>query len=757
MSAPPSEQAIQVGEWLVEPDTDTISHGQTSVKLEPRTMRLLVCLIESRGSVVSIDRLLTEVWTGVIVGPASVYQAVSLLRKVLGDTDPEPTYIATVPRKGYRLIAPVQQVPPPTRSATAASSVSLPSAAPQRKRRFLIASSASALAVLGLLGWFALRSYFTPPAPSIVVLPFVDLTADKSDQPFCDGLTEELSNWLAQIPALRVVARTSAFAFRGRDEDVRKIGRTLDTNHVLEGSMRRFGNHMRVTVQLIDARSGFHLWSAVYDREMADTIKMQEDISRAVAENLEIRLTPIATQRLQARQSDNPQAYESYLLARHYQQLSTAESNREAIRLYRLSLSEDPKFALAYVGLAYALLNENWLAARPINEIAAEAEPLLEMAAKLDASLPDIYAVRGALRAEQFQIEPALKDFDQAIALNPNDSAAFKERGRLFLIAKGQPREALADYTQAADLDPLDSQPQAQRCLALQALGQFGEAATACARARALQPQNYWPLTVTSWLAAAQGRLDEALEWNEKALAVAPDVFDLYMERARWFLTLGLPARARETLEQARVHTHQEEAVNDELSRVAYYEGGATALRAHLASTRLEESTHAAHLFSAAYFRLLIGDIAEAQAAIERAYKSADFSAADLENPWQVARWGNSDGLTVALVAMRTGDQATATRHLDALTATLDQLVRNGEQRFAVDEMRATVLALRGDGDNAMRALTRAAQLGWRRSWWAEREPDVAALWSRTDFRELVARVNTSNADLRKRLVEPSR
>jgi transcriptional activator of cad operon len=758
MSADKSGAPVQVGDWIVEPALDTISRNGESQKLEPRTMRLLICLVDSAGAVVSIERLLSEVWTGVIVGSASVYQAVSQLRKILGDTDPEPTYIATVPRKGYRLIAAVHPVEPPRRVTTAdLPPVVTPrvASAASARRLWLTAICGIALVALMSVAWLGMRK--PPPvqvtAASIVVLPFVDMTAEKNDQPFCDGLTEELANWLAQIPALRVVARTSAFAFRGQGEDVRKIGKALDTNHILEGSMRRSGDHMRVTVQLIDARSGYHLWSASYDRAMADTIKMQEDISRSVAETLEIRLTGATSQRFAARRSENPEAYRLYLLARHYQQERTRQSNDHAIQLYRQVLIADPKFALAYVGLAYALLNENLLGDRPFNEIAAEAEPLLDTAVRLDAGLSDIYAVRGALRAEQFRDDAALHDFGRAVTLNPNDSLAFAEIGRLFLINKGQPRDALFNYTQAAVLDPLNFQPQAQRCVALQDLGQYDEAASACERARALQPQGYWPLTVTSWLASAQGRLDEALRWNEMALKVAPDVFALYRERAVWLLTLGLTARARDTLEVARVKTKEEEAVNEALADVAYYEGGAAALRAHLATTRLEESPHAGKLFSAAYYRVLIGDAVTAKPLIERALKAADFMPGSLESPWDAARWGHSDDLTIALVELHNGDKPSAMRRLDAVLATLDQLVRNGDKRYGVDELRATVLALRDDGDGAMRSLERAANLGWRRAWWAEREPDVSALWARDDFRALMTRVNRSNAELQKKAI----
>jgi transcriptional activator of cad operon len=275
-------EVAQIGDWLVNPALDTLCRGTETHKLEPRMMRLLLHLANDAGAVVSVDRLLSEVWTGV-VGPASVYQAVSQLRKLLGDVDPDPTYIATVPRRGYRLVAPVR------RGAAEAMSLTtdVVSFAPAARRWLAMVLGGVTLLAFILNGSSIWRPSPTEWSTSIAVLPFIDLTAEKAEQSFCDGLTEELSNRLSQIPTLRVVARTSAFAFRGQGEDVRRIGKALDTDHILEGSVRRSGNHLRVTVRLVDARNGYHLWSDNYDRAADDAINLQEDISRSVAEHLQ--------------------------------------------------------------------------------------------------------------------------------------------------------------------------------------------------------------------------------------------------------------------------------------------------------------------------------------------------------------------------------------------------------------------------------------------------------------------------------------
>jgi TolB-like protein/DNA-binding winged helix-turn-helix (wHTH) protein/Tfp pilus assembly protein PilF len=743
-----------LGSWYVDPELDTIARGNQTLKLEPRMMRLLLCLVEASGTVVRQERLLAEVWAGVVVGQASVYQAVSQLRRLLGDVDP-PSYIATVPRKGYRLVATVRAV----ESRPVPGELSSPLARPQtlsrsRLPRFWLAAVATLAAAAGVSIW---RGWLMPgrwlaavqEGNSIVVLPLN--SDDPADQPFCDGLTEELSNWLAQLPNLRVVAQTSAFSFRGRNEDVRSIGRILGANHVLEGSVHRSGNRMRVIVQLIDAKTGYQAWSSEYDQPMEDAIRIQTDIARSVADSMEIRLTADTNQRLAERRSDNPQAYTQYLRARAAQQSRTPEANQQAIDLYRSSVAADPQFALAYVGLAYAIINQRHLNGRSVDEVTAGAEPLLAKAAELDPDLSELYAVRAALRDEQGRTPEALTDLKHAVTLNPNDSWAFAELARLH-SAEGEPHTALHDLQQALVLNPLDFVVHARHCLVLQDLGRFAQATAACERARSLEGSGgNWATVVSEWLAWSQGNLKQAMIWSGQALKFDPQSIGAYERRAEIMLTLGMAAAARDLYRQAEVATHDEEAIQIGLGKVAYCQNGADGLRQYLATTDLDHSPHARTLIDTAYLQLLLGEPGRAVDLVQRATKAADFDPVRFNAAW-FARWGWSDQLIRAAAEVGTGDSPGAAKDLQQVSALVDRLEAEGEQRGSLYALKAEVLALSGSNDGAMRELSQAVGLGWRESWWAEREPYLASLRSRPDFRTLMARVDEMNRRTRAEL-----
>ena len=759
MPAANPDNSLWIGEWLVNPALDTISRGAETHKLEPRTMRLLICLAQAEGHSVSVDRLLAEVWTGVVVGSASVYQTVSQLRKLLGDVDSPPRYIATVPRKGYRLVASVRPAEASEESApwTAASVPRAPPPMPPAEpRTWALWVAGIAVCCVVALVWRYKLPGGAPAgsaANSIAVLPFVDMTADKSDQAFCDGLTEELSNWLSQIPTLRVVARTSAFAFQGRNEDVRQIGKALDTTHLLEGSVRHYDDHLRITVQLIDAHDGFHEWSSSFDRTTSDTIALQDDISRAVAEMLNIRLTPEAQREFAARRTADPDAYRQYLLARHLDQQATSESTDEAAELYAQVLKADPNFVAAYVRLARARLNQGYYHATPISELTAGMEPLIESALGIDDRFADAYAVRGALRAAQSRNPEAVSDLRHAIVLDPNNMSAFAELGRIQLF-DGRPREALESYEHAVSLDPLNGVLQNQRCTALDDLARYDAALDACERARRLLPHSYLAFDSLSWLAESRGSIDEALRWNSAAIKAVPHPdFDLYWRRAGLYLVLGLAAPAREAVEAGHTATQQLDAAA--LVRVVFCEGGADALRRYLSVVPLDQSTASVALMAAAYAHLLLGDAARVKQLMAQALAASDLLAGYADLPWYArgARdMGTSYRVDLATAELSLGERAAAERELDIVLAMLNRMIAAGVERYATYELRAKVYALQGRSDAAMRDLDKAAALGWRRVWWARHEPYFAGLESRSDYQALLARVSASNEKLIERV-----
>lgn len=746
MSAQESSSVVQIGEWMVYPARDSISRGAETQKLEPRAMRLLMCLANSPGEVVSIDRLLSEVWAGVVVGSASVYEAVSQLRKILGDVDPQPTYIATVPRKGYRLVAPVRRPEP---AVIPAAETSTAGGIPVKSHRLRWIGGLIAGLIIVAVGIFAsTRKSGEASEASIAVMPFVDMTVGKTEQPFCDGITEELSNWLTQIPTLRVVARRSASAFRDKQIDIREIGRVLSTANVLEGSLRRSGNLFRVSVQLVATKDGYTIWSGTYESPLTDVIKIQEQMARQVASSLELRLTDATSKKFTDRQSASGQAYSLYLIARHHQYQRTKDDNEQAIELYRQAIAADPNFALAKIGLAYAYLNQRYFDDRPIASIAQDAEPLLASAAATAPELADLYVVRGALETELLQQDAAVRDLHRAVALNPNSRDALAELGFYYLV-NGEPREALQYYSHAAELDPLDYNLHAQRCIALSDLARFADGAAACEKARALEPGAPWAYSASSFLEEARGNIGDALSWNAAALARSTDVQEVYAERGIWLLGLGFTERARKTYETAIAATA---SIDSNVNLIwlglvtTYAHAGAAAMHEQILTAGLESTKDPKLLFALADAALIAGDAPRARAFTDRALQSSDLKPNDLASPWH-ARAGQSYLLIAAAAEQATGDSKAAMLKLAQLSTLLDRLTAAGMRRYGIYELQAQISAQRGDPEAAMLALQRAADQGWRRVWLAEHEPYFASLRSRADFRSLLDRIRRKSAE----------
>jgi len=283
----PTQTMLRIGDWCVNPTSGQISRDGETARVEVRTMRLLLCLAEHAGEVVSIDDLLSEVWSDVTVTQDSVYQAVTSLRRLLGDDPKQPTYIATVPRLGYRMVATVR--PWMDRLPDA------PTAGPRSRVGFMLVGAALGLALIVLVA-FQFRgkvannnpstAVAAQPEKSIAVLPFLDLTEGMKEEEFADGMTEELIDKLSKIPGLRVPAPTSSFYFKGKQIPVADIARTLGVAYVLDGSVRKSGARVRIAARLVRADSGYVVWSETYDRPFDDILMVQDDIAGEVTKAL---------------------------------------------------------------------------------------------------------------------------------------------------------------------------------------------------------------------------------------------------------------------------------------------------------------------------------------------------------------------------------------------------------------------------------------------------------------------------------------
>lgn len=294
------------------------------------------------------------------------------------------------------------------------------------------------------------------PSPSIAVLPFVNMTVEPENEYFSDGMTEDLINALSKIKDFRVAARTSTFSFKGERIDVREIGRKLNVETVLEGSVRKAGKRLRITAQLINVRDGYHLWSEQYDKVLADVFDIQDEITMSIVDALKVQLLARENQAVQKRYTDNIEAYNLYLKGRYYWNKMTIESFRKAINHFQRAIAKDSTYALAYTGLAdsFTGLGDAGLSAIPPKEAFSNAKVAVQKALEIDETLAEAHASLGHLKMHDFDWAGAELEFKRAIKLNPNYATTYHMCGFYFALM-GRHDEAITYIKRALELDPI--------------------------------------------------------------------------------------------------------------------------------------------------------------------------------------------------------------------------------------------------------------------------------------------------------------
>ena len=469
-------QIYRFGDFEVDLPTHELRRNGARIRLQEQPYQVLRLLLERGGAVVTRDDLRQRIW------PSSVFvdfdhglnNAIARLREALGDAATTPRFIETIPRVGYRFIDIVTVAPAESTGAVSAppaqGSASPPPASIRwRLGRWLALAAGVATAVLVAIVIIASlsdrRVGRTRPAdvtalvPSIAVLPFINMSSDKENDYFADGLTEELVNKLAGIRGLKVVARTSSMRFKGTRESATTIGQALQVNHLLEGSVRRTATHLRITAQLIDARKDEHLWSKTYDRDVGDIFQIQEDIAQTVAAALSVSLLEADESRVRRRGTRDPEAYRLYLIAlAHLAGRTPAPDLEVAKRVLDTALERDPKFAAAHAGIArYYLRQARTLTAT--EESVRLGTAAAERAVELDPASSEAQQARANFQFLRYRMgddyqayTAATTNMQRAIELDPTNASAFDDFGKGILWE--QPDLASSLFDRELQIDP---------------------------------------------------------------------------------------------------------------------------------------------------------------------------------------------------------------------------------------------------------------------------------------------------------------
>ena len=511
------------------------------VKLQHKAFQVLAALLECPREVVTREELRGKLWPGdtFVVLDDSLNHAVNKLREALGDVAEHPHFIETLPRYGYRFIAPVETVAPVSspaaqrRSETAATEAAGTRRVPRRSwivaLPVMVAIGAAIILIFNvaglrdrlLTGVGARRTVPTPRIESIAVLPLENLSGDPAQEYFADGMTEALITNLGQIKALRVISRTSVMRYKETKKPLPDIARELKVDGIVEGAVLRSGDRVRITVQLIDANTDRHLWARLYERDLRDVLTLQSEVTSAIAREIQITVTPQEVMPLRSARPVNPEAYDLYLKGQHHYYRWRKEEFEKAIEYFQKAIEADPKYAPAYVGLANSY---GWLwilGFLPPKEALPKFDASLKKALELDETLPEArYALAVAAFYYLWNWGEAEAEFKRTLDLNPNLVEARYEYA-WFLSTMGRFEEAIAEAKRAVRLDPLSVPAN----LALGSVYHYAhlddQAIAQLLQTVELEPNDPRPHGFLAGIYDQMGRCEDAVRARQKAMSLS--------------------------------------------------------------------------------------------------------------------------------------------------------------------------------------------------------------------------------------------
>ena len=536
------------------------------VHIQQKPLKMLEILLERPGDLVSREELRSRLWANESFGDfdQAVNMAATKLRTALGDLAENPLFIETVPKKGYRFIAEVSR--PELKSSPGLDSFvpseagrNRPDSIPLKRNRVLVSSIAAGFLTVGFAAGIILVHVRRPSnndgaIQSIAVLPLDNLSTDPSQDYFADGMTDQLITDLAQIRTLRVISRTSAMVYKGQRKALPQIAKELSVDAVVEGSVQRSGNRVRITAQLIRTPADRHLWAETYEGDLSNVLQLEDQVARAVAEQVQAHLTANEESSLRAARTVEPEAYEAWLKGRYFWNKRTADALKTALDEFNKATLKDPGYAPAYSGLAdtYSLLGDWQYAVMSPREAMPKARMAAERALQLDEGLSEAHtSLAFCLEGWDWDWRTADREFKRAIELNPNYATGHQWYAwHLALLGRNQ--EALMEMRKAADLDPLSLIINADLAELL-AIVHMPDESIAQSR-RTLEMDDNFALA-HNHLAQAyleKGLYTDAFKELKKARTLAPNNPTIAANLARAYIYLGQRSEASHILEELR-------------------------------------------------------------------------------------------------------------------------------------------------------------------------------------------------------------
>ncbi|HYL11367.1 MAG TPA: winged helix-turn-helix domain-containing protein [Candidatus Acidoferrales bacterium] len=562
------EKDFRLGAWVVAPRLNSLSRNGEAFHVEPKVMQVLVCLAEA-GDVVSKEKLMRTVWTDTFVTDDVLTRSISELRKVFEDDPKRPQYIQTIPKGGYRLLVPAEEVrsgngaagatPAPDNEGATTSRQKVPGA-----KRVVLVPVLVSIAVLLLLTSLALKRLSTASRnpggrAMLAVVPFQNLNNDPAQDYFADGLTAEMISQLGRLPSdrLGVIAWNSMMKYKGVKKSEDEIGGDLGANYVLEGTVRRAGDHVRITAELVKIGDRSHIWANSYDGELGDVLAVQSRVAREIASEIQLRLTPEQQARLGNPASVDPAGYDAYLKGKVVIADDVKAATNKGAEHLQKAIQLTPGYAPPYVGLASYYRGQASLGLMPSKTGYAAGRSAVEKALQIDPDSASAHRELGWIYwRSEWDFAAAEKEFRKALELNPGEALTHEEYSH-YLKGMGRYDEALVEINRCLELNPLASVSHANAGTLLGLMHRYDSSMEHFRRAIQLDPQQQYN----------HERLGAALLWQGKnreaigELGLAVQFSNGNPERMAWlgyaYAVNGRKKEALDLLEQLRVNPGQ--------------------------------------------------------------------------------------------------------------------------------------------------------------------------------------------------------